>query len=107
MNGGWKSETFQDRFQVGMTPLVSMEKTQQLPGAVLLFLFTNKTGFVHITSPERLWMPRPFLEVFKAKLDVALGSLVWWLATLHIARGLKQDDHCGPFQLRPFYDSMI
>jgi len=30
-----------------------------------------------------------------------------WLATLHIAGGLKLDDHCGPFQLRPFYDSMI
>ena len=38
---------------------------------------------------------------------VALGSLVWWLATLHTARGLKLDDHCGPFQPRPFYDSMI
>ena len=24
------------------------------------------------------------LEAFKARLDVALGSLVWWLATLHI-----------------------
>ena len=22
-------------------------------------------------------------------------------------RGLKLDDHCGPFQPRPFYDSMI
>ena len=29
----------------------------------------------------------PFLEAFKARLDVALGSLVWWLATLHIAGG--------------------
>jgi len=27
------------------------------------------------------------LEVFKARLDVALGSLVCWLATLHIAGG--------------------
>jgi len=43
-------------------------------------------------------------EKFKARLDVALGSLVWWLATLHIAGGLKLDDHCGPFQPRPFYD---
>jgi len=25
---------------------------------------------------------------------------------LHIAGGLKVDDHCGPFQPRPFYDSM-
>ena len=28
----------------------------------------------------------PSLEGFKARLDVALGSLVWWLATLHIDR---------------------
>ena len=49
----------------------------------------------------------PSLEAFKARLDVALGSLVWWLATPHIAGGLKLDDHCGPFQPRPFNDSMI
>ena len=49
----------------------------------------------------------PSLEAFKARLDVALGSLVCWLVTLHIAGGLKRDDHCGPFQPRPFYDSMI
>ena len=49
----------------------------------------------------------PSLEAFKARLDVALGSLVWWLATLHIAGGLKLDDHCGPFQPRAFYDTMI
>jgi len=49
----------------------------------------------------------PSLEAFKARLDVALGSLVWWLATLHIAGGLKLHNHCGPVQPRPFYDSMI
>jgi len=49
----------------------------------------------------------PSLEAFKARLDVALGSLVWWLVTLHIAGGLKLDDHHGPFQPRPFYDPMI
>ena len=31
----------------------------------------------------------PCLEAFKARLDVALGSLVWWLATLHIGRGVE------------------
>jgi len=41
-----------------------------------------------------------------SRLDVALGSLGWWLVTLHTAGGLKPDDHCGPFQSRPFYDSM-
>ena len=49
----------------------------------------------------------PSLEPFKARLDVALGSLVCWLATLHIEGGLKLNDHCGPFQPRPFYDSVI
>ena len=49
----------------------------------------------------------PSLEAFKARLDVALGSLVRWLATLPIAGGLKLDDHYDPFQPRPFCDSMI
>ena len=31
----------------------------------------------------------PSLEAFKTKLDVALGSLIWWLVTLNIAAGLK------------------
>jgi len=48
----------------------------------------------------------PSLEAFKARLDVALGSLVWRLATLQIAGGLELDDHCGPFQPWPFYDSI-
>ena len=39
----------------------------------------------------------PSLEAFKARLDVALGSLVWCLVTLHIAGVLKLDEHCGPF----------
>jgi len=46
----------------------------------------------------------PCLDAFKARLDVVLGSLVWWLMAR--AGGLKLDDHCGPFQSRPFYDSM-
>ena len=44
----------------------------------------------------------PSLEAFKARLDVALGSLVWWLVTLHIAEELKLDDHYSLFQPRPF-----
>ena len=51
----------------------------------------------------------PSLEAFKARLDVALGSLVCWLATLHMAGGLKPGDHCGPFStpaiLRLYDDS--
>ena len=49
----------------------------------------------------------PSLKAFQARLDVALGSLVWWLVTLHIAGDLKLHDHCGPFQPRSFYDSAM
>ena len=52
-------------------------------------------------------MDAPSLDAFKARLDVALGRLVWWLATLPMARGLKLNDRCGPFQPRPCYDSVI
>jgi len=44
---------------------------------------------------------------YLARLDVALGSLVWWLETMHTVGGLKRDYHCGPFQPRPFYDSIL
>jgi len=41
---------------------------------------------------ERLWMPRPSLEVFKARLDGALGSLIcyeiWRLVALPLATGV-------------------
>jgi len=30
------------------------------------------------SCPERLWLPHPSLEVFKARLDGALGSLGWY-----------------------------
>jgi len=50
-------------------------------------------------------MNAPSLEAFKARLDGALGSLVSWLATLHMEGGLKLDDHRSLFHPRPFYDS--
>ena len=31
----------------------------------------------------------PSLEALKTRLDVALGSLLWWLAALHIAGGVE------------------
>ena len=62
---------------------------------------------MHWNRLPKVVVDAPSLEAFKARLDVALGSLVWWLATLHIAGGLKLDGHCGPFQPRPFYDSTI
>ena len=41
---------------------------------------------IHWNRLPREAVGAPSLEAFKARLDVALGSLVWWLATLHIAR---------------------
>ena len=42
-----------------------------MPGEVL----HRESGEVLNSCTERLWMPRPSLEVFKARLDGALGSL--------------------------------
>ena len=38
--------------------------------------FTERVVRYWNSCPVRLWMPRPSLEVFKARLDGALGSLV-------------------------------
>ena len=50
-------------------------------------------------------MPRPSLEVFKATLDGALGSLGWYemwrLVALPVAGGLELRDPWGPFQPGP------
>jgi len=36
-----------------------------------------------------------------------LGSLIWWVATLPMARRLKLADLYGPFQPKPFCDSYL
>jgi len=69
--------------------------------------FFTQRVVTHWNRLPREAVDAPSLEAFKARLDVALGSLVWWLATLHIAGELKLDNHCGPFQPRPFHDSII
>ena len=68
--------------------------------------FTQRVVTRWIRLPKEV-VDAPSLAAFKARLDVALGSLVWWLMTLHIAGGLKLNDHCGPFQPRPSCDSLI
>ena len=47
---------------------------------------------IYVGCPLHLILPKeavdaPSLQAFEARLDVALGSLVCWLATLHIAGG--------------------
>ena len=55
-----------------------------------------ESGEVLNSCPERLWMPRPSLEVFKARLDGALGSLgwdyMWRLVALPVGAGLELHD---------------
>jgi len=48
----------------------------------------------------------PSLAVFKARLDGALSNLGWGKASLLMTGGLELDDLQGPFQPKPFYDSM-
>ena len=63
------------------------------------------------SCPERLWMPCPSLEVFKARLDGALGSLgcceMWRLVALPVVVGLELGGPWSPFQPLPFYDAII
>ena len=70
-------------------------------------IFFTQRVVTHWNRLPKKVVDAPSLEAFKARLDVALGSLVWRLASLHIAGGLKLNDHYGPFQPKPFYDSMI
>ena len=41
----------------------------------------------HLNRLPKEVVDAPSLKVFKARLDVALGSLVCWLAILHTAGG--------------------
>ena len=56
------------------------------------------------SCPERLWMPRPSLEVFKARLDGALGSLGWYemwrLVALPVAGAVGASWSLGSFPTR-------
>ena len=88
-----------------------MIKTEKFQGRFRLDIIRKKFFTQRVVThwnrlPEEV-MDAPSLEAFKARLDVTLGSLVWRLATLRIAGRLKLSDHCGPFQPRPFYDSVI
>ena len=64
-------------------------------------LFTH-TVVAHWNRLPKEVVDAPLLDAFKARRDVALGSLVCCLATTYTARGLKLDEHYGPFQPRPF-----
>ena len=62
----------------------------------MIKFFTMRVVRCCNSCPERLWMPRPSLEVFKAGLDGALGSLGWYymwrLPALPVVGGLEPHD---------------
>ena len=49
-------------------------------------LFHSEGGDALNRLPKEV-VDGPSLQAFKARLDVALGSLVCWLATLHVTGG--------------------
>ena len=49
----------------------------------------------------------PSLEVLKARLDGALGNLIWWKVSLPMAGGLELNDFQGPFQPEPFHKCLL
>ena len=56
-------------------------------GWILGGSFSTQRVVTHWNRLPKEVVDAPSLEAFKVRLDVALGSLVWWLATLHIAGG--------------------
>ena len=51
-------------------------------------------------------MDVPSLEAFKSRLDRALRKVIYWEVSLPISRGLKLGGLKGPFQSKPFCDTM-
>ena len=58
----------------------------------LIITFISSASSLKWKMPKQV-VDAPSLEAFKARLHVALGSPVSWLATLHIAGRLKLDGH--------------
>ena len=50
-------------------------------------MFFTQRMVTHWSRLPREIVDASFLEAFKVRLDVALGSLVKWFVTLHIAGG--------------------
>jgi len=59
------------------------EQQQRLDRAIAVSNWNN----IHWNRLPKEAVDAPSLQAFKARLDVALGSLVCWLATLHLAGG--------------------
>ena len=68
--------------------------------------FFTQRVVMHWNRLSREAVDVPSLEVFKARLDAALGSLSWWGATLSMAGGWNWMWALSPFHLKPFYDNM-
>ena len=54
--------------------------------------FFTQRMVMHWNRLPKETVDAPSLQAFKARLDVALGSLVWCLVTLPMAGVLKLDD---------------
>ena len=52
--------------------------------------FFTQSVVVHWNRLPKEAVDAPSLQAFKARLDVALGSLVCWLVTLNIAGGWNE-----------------
>ena len=109
LKGAYKQEEVQlfTKVDSDRTRGISFKLRQGRFGLDIRRKFFIQRVVTHWNSLPKEAVDAPSLEAFKARLDVALGSLVQGLVAMPMAGGLKLHDHCGPFQPRPFYDSMI
>ena len=96
------------------TQLINKDIEQEKIYYIYIYLWKDKDCWRKEATPKDCWnrLPKeavdaPSLQAFKARLDVALGSLVCWLATLHIAGGWNEMSTVVLCNSRPSYDSMI
>ena len=52
----------------------------------------------------KYWWPHDITRGIQGHVGGALGSLIWWLATLFITGGLELDDLWDSLQPKPFYE---
>ena len=74
------------------------KRTRRLKLNIKLVFLTLQSKCEAVNSPS--------LETFKARLDGALSNLVYREVSLPIAEGLELDGLKGPFQPKPFHDSV-
>ena len=91
---------------VGSDLLLKRSTEDSVPGNESLQNEVKVSGGFHWNRLPKEAVGAPSLQAFKARLDVGSGQPGLVVGDPAHSRGLELDEHCGPLQPRPFYDSL-